>query len=265
MIANVGKHQATVLGNTDYEFSFPVKDKIELFGLTIDNELNFKQHITILCEKINNQFNVIRRFRKLISTSTMLRLYKAFILPHFYYCSIVWHFCGKRNTDKMEALNKRILRFILKDNDSNYSQLLEKARTATLFNKRVQNMLLILFKSLYFDNYPKYLKDLFVLRSTTYSLRGTNILSLPKPYTTTYGLQSFRYLATKSWNSLPDYFRSVFNFNEFRNLICSYNFSDNVSSFIRIHNVHISLKFYLIICIFLSYMYIFLVLHPRRY
>ena len=129
MIANVGKHQATVLGNTDYEFSFPVKDKIELFGLTIDNELNFKRHITILCEKMNNQFNVIRRFRKLISTSTMLRLYKAFILPHFYYCSIVWHFCGKRNTDKMEALNKRILRFILKDNDSNYSQLLEKAGT----------------------------------------------------------------------------------------------------------------------------------------
>ena len=36
-------------------------------------------------------------------------------------------------------------------------------------------MLLILFKSLYFDNYPKYLKDLFVLRSTTYSFTGTNI------------------------------------------------------------------------------------------
>ena len=61
----------------------------------------------------------------------MLQLYKAFIFPHFYYCSI-WHFCGKRNTDKMEALNKRILKFILKDNDSNYSQLLEKAGTATL-------------------------------------------------------------------------------------------------------------------------------------
>ena len=59
----------------------------------------------------------------------MLQLYKAFILPHFYYCSI-WHFCGKRNTDKMEALNKRILKFILKDNDSNYSQLLEKSRNS---------------------------------------------------------------------------------------------------------------------------------------
>ena len=62
----------------------------------------------------------------------------------------------------MEALNKRILRFILKENDSNYSQLLEKAGTATLYNKRIQKMLLVLFKSLYFDDYPKYLKDLFV-------------------------------------------------------------------------------------------------------
>ncbi|CAH3153863.1 unnamed protein product, partial [Porites lobata] len=31
---------------------------------------------------------------------TLLKLYKAFILPHFYYCSSVWHFCGARNADK---------------------------------------------------------------------------------------------------------------------------------------------------------------------
>ena len=39
---------------------------------------------------VNNQFSVMTRFGKLMSTETMLRLYKAYILPHFYYCSIVW-------------------------------------------------------------------------------------------------------------------------------------------------------------------------------
>ena len=58
----------------------------------------------------------------------MLRLYKAFILPTFIIAPLFGIFVASAlNTDKMEALNKRILRFILKNNDSSYSQLLEKA------------------------------------------------------------------------------------------------------------------------------------------
>ena len=43
---------------------------------------------------------------------------EAYILPYFYYCSPVWHFCGARDADKLEALNKIILRFILGDYSS---------------------------------------------------------------------------------------------------------------------------------------------------
>ena len=60
------------------------------------------------------------RFRKLIPRDTLLKLYKAYILPHFYYCSSVWHFCCARDADELEALNKRILRFILGDYSSPY-------------------------------------------------------------------------------------------------------------------------------------------------
>ena len=72
--------------------------------------------ISSICKKVNNQLNVMIRFRKLISKAALIKLYKAFILPHFYYCSSVWHFCGARNTDKIKVLNKRILRFIVTSN-----------------------------------------------------------------------------------------------------------------------------------------------------
>ena len=75
----------------------------------------------------NNQFSVMTRFGKLMSTETMLRLYKAFILPHFYYCSMVWHFSSKQDSDKLDLLNKRILRFIFKGFNSEYNNLLKKA------------------------------------------------------------------------------------------------------------------------------------------
>ena len=51
--------------------------------MTVDNRLSFDNHISVICKKINNQFNVMPRFRKLFNKEMLLKLYKAFILPHF--------------------------------------------------------------------------------------------------------------------------------------------------------------------------------------
>ena len=96
------------------------------------------------------------RFGKLMSTETMLRLYKAFILHHFYYCSMVWQLSSKQDSDKLDLLNKRILRIIFKDFNSEYTNLLKKAGTANLKGKRLQNTILTIFKCLHFSDYPIY-------------------------------------------------------------------------------------------------------------
>ena len=62
MLVNESKHQGLVLGDTDYSFSFPVKDTLEIFGMEIDNKLDFSSHVSNLCKRINNQFNVMLRF-----------------------------------------------------------------------------------------------------------------------------------------------------------------------------------------------------------
>ena len=149
MIVNPDKHQAMVLGNSDYQFSFPVKNSIDLLGISIDSELSFNHHISNVCEKINNQFSVLKSFKSLITRNVMLRLCKAFVLPHFQYCSLIWHFCGTRNHDKLETLDKRILRFVFNDTNSSYDELLKKAETASLYNGRIHNMLIVVFKSLF--------------------------------------------------------------------------------------------------------------------
>ena len=215
MIVNESKHQGLVLGDTDYSYSFPVKDTLEIFGMEIDNKLDFSSQISNLCKRINNQFNVMLRFRKLIPRDTLLKLYKAYILPHFDYCSSVWHFCGTQNTDKLEALNKRILRFTLGDYLSPYDSLLNRVNSNSLCNKRVQNFFILLYKSLFFTYFPAYMKDIFSFRFSSYNLRGNNILSLRKPRTTSYGLNSFSYFSSKLWNTLPDSI-SMSAFTDFR-------------------------------------------------
>ena len=59
--------------------------------------------------------------------------------------------------------------------------------------------------------------------SSTYFLRGHNMLCLPKPLTTSYGINSFSYLAATSWNSLPDHHRTISDFTSFRRLISTGN------------------------------------------
>ena len=85
MIVNETKHQAMVFGDTDFIFSFPINNAIDIFGLIVDDKLTFSDYISTICRKINNQFNVLIRFHKLVSKDTLLKLYRAFILPHFYY------------------------------------------------------------------------------------------------------------------------------------------------------------------------------------
>ena len=64
-------------------------------------------------------------------------------------------------------------------------------------------------------------KDMFTVWSSSYNLRGNHILALPNPKTTTYGLHSFSYLASKIWNSLPDTYKTL-NFQEFKQEILRY-------------------------------------------
>ena len=226
MISNPNKHQAMVLGNKlHYRFSFPTKDSLELFGMTIDQDLNFDKHIINICKKVNDQFNVMKRFSNLVSKHTMLLFYRNFIVPRFNYCADIWHFCGARNTKKLEDLNKRTLRFILNEHNLSYSELLETTSQVSLYNKRLASMLTTCYKCIHYERYPKYLKQILNRRSG-YSLRGTDIIDLPKVMTTKYGLHSFQYEAVKRWNSFPDSCRVQDTLRKFIKSISDVNFEN---------------------------------------
>ena len=46
-----------MLGDTDYNFSFPVKYTLLTFGMKIDNNLDFSGHISNVCKKVNMVIN----------------------------------------------------------------------------------------------------------------------------------------------------------------------------------------------------------------
>ena len=64
-------------------------------------------------------------------------LYLSFIAPHFNYCFQTWHFCSKGATNKLEKINERAMRFVVKDKHSKYEELLRQLGLSTLQNQRL--------------------------------------------------------------------------------------------------------------------------------
>jgi hypothetical protein len=55
------------------------------------------------------------------------------------------------------------------------------------------------------------------------ALKHQKSINQPTVKTTRYGLNSFRYYASKTWNELSDHFRKETYFNHFKSLINSWN------------------------------------------
>ena len=138
-----------------------------------------------------------KRMQKLLSFETRRDLYKAFILPHFNYCSETWHFCNKKSADKLEMVNKRALRFVFRDKSSPYEELCQRIGLSSLREQRLAKILSTVFKILASYAGPASLRDLMTVRCSTYNLRNTTILDLPKVQSTSFGLRSWRYAASK--------------------------------------------------------------------
>jgi hypothetical protein len=194
---NRGIPQGSVLGLLLQQTS-----SVKLLGVTLDNKLNFHDHIANLGRKVGQQVAVLNRLKRLIPFESKIRLYNSFILSYLNYCSTVWHFCRKSDSNKLEKLNERALRTVFQDRSSNYETLLNQAKKTTLYNRRLQDIAVLIYKA--HNQSPQYINQLFELRMSNYNLRGIDMLTLPRFNTVTYGKNSLRYMGPKIRNSLPD-------------------------------------------------------------
>ena len=114
-----------------------------------------------------------------------------------------------------ELKNVHALRFVYKDKKSSYDRLLNWIGLhSTLEGRRIQDML-ITINSCFQEKAANPIVDLLKVKLTKYTLRGTNMLSLPEVRSTKHGLRFFRYFAAKTWNALPDSIRAMAGTREF--------------------------------------------------
>ena len=186
MEANPDKFQFMLLGKSvipekkSLKFSnveIQCETSVKLLGVTLYYKLNFNERINFLAAKAGGQLSSLSKVRRFLDIDSKLILVKTFILSHFRYCPIVWHFCGKLNANKLENIQKRALKLALDHSNEDYGQLLAKANltTGTLEIKRQKCILIEVYKSIN-NLIPVYLNDLFTRVYGSFSKGGKNVV-----------------------------------------------------------------------------------------
>ena len=223
MEANPSKFQAiTVNAAEDPRAHINLGDKViiaestvKLLGVHLDDHLNFNQQTKELCRKAASQLNVLQRLARHLDQGCRMSIFRAFILTHFNYCALVWHFCGATNTKKLERIQCRALRFVFLDFNSDYTTLLVRAGLPTLELARKREILVEVYKAVMHLS-PPFMWGLFTQKLTRYNLRNSNQLNIPHSNTTKYGLRSFSTYGATLWNSLPGHIKSCGDLNSFK-------------------------------------------------
>ena len=205
------------------DYSIKPKDNVKILGLHLDNKLKFDEHITKLCQNAGKQVQVISRLRHVLDEETKLLLYNCFVECYFNYCSIVWHFCSKYNTYKLEKLQKKALKCVTLNFTSSYKELLHMCRKHPLYIVRMHKILELVFK-INQNMTPKYITDLIEMKNVYFNLRGEYNLNVPNFNTISYGRKSFRYISSFYWNMLPNEFKDFnsMSFSSFKKLLCNW-------------------------------------------
>ena len=117
-----------------------------------------------LLKKVFAKIAALLRLKRLVPFSTLLVLYRSFVLSHFEYCNSLLIGIGKTLNKKLEDANHYGLRTIMNLGRSiNYESTLRIADTNTLEHRRIEQSLTIFYKCYKENGRP--------LRTPNYSLQ----------------------------------------------------------------------------------------------
>ena len=120
MLANPSELQPMFLSNyknIEKNMSFVRKtitswDRVELLGITIDKNINFKRHIQNVCHKANSKIKALFRIGNVLNLEQAQVLAEAYISSNFRYCPLIWMFCSKMGDNLIIETHYRTLRYI---------------------------------------------------------------------------------------------------------------------------------------------------------
>ena len=188
-----------------YGSILPLVSQQKILGLTIDDNLTWKEHIVSLCNRLSSLTDLLYRILTFLDLESRLLFYNSYILPRIDYCLNIWGSASKELLDKIFKIQKRAGRSILcVSPETSSTCVFDKLRWMSVYQRIIYHKYLVMC-SIINNLSPVYLKQFIQCRHISqYHLRSdfSNNLSLPFPHTELFK-KSLQYSGAKLWNALP--------------------------------------------------------------
>ena len=172
-------------------------------GVTLTSDLRWNQHIGNITQKANRTLGFLRRNLQVKSPELKTTAYNTLVRPLVEYASPVWDPHTKTNIHKLEMVQRRAARYVLRkyNHTSSVGDMLDQLGWLTLQRRREMARLVLLYK----------------MRNGLIAINGeayTTPISRPSRHVHQYGYQiphskaefhsqSFFPRTIRQWNSLP--------------------------------------------------------------
>ena len=194
-LANLGYSPEIRLGDTSIK---RVYSAISL-GVYIDDRLSWSTHINHVAKKVSSVIGGLRQIRQFVNDDTLLTIYNSLIQPSFDYCDLVWDNLSKGLATRLQKLQNRAGRVILRAAyDVSSEDVLKELGWSDLKTRRAKHKATQMFK-ISTGEAPNYLTDRFfkVEARNPYNVRNTELnINLPLPKTD-FMKRSFLYAGPK--------------------------------------------------------------------
>ena len=182
----------------------------KLLGVLFYEQLNFKSHIELICNKINKinkSIYCINRAKNLLSKKALKSLYFALVHPHLLYCINIYTCTAKSNLKRLITLQKKAIRTINHaPSNAHTLPLFTNAKILPLEKLMLQSKLTFMHSIEYGYGLPTFMNCWIKngIRNQNLNLRNADDYYIPNPR-----VDSFIFLACHSlWAYLSQLVRN---------------------------------------------------------
>ena len=202
-------------------------------GVLVTSTLDWKEQCSKALSKANQKLGMARRSCFFVIDSNRRRvLYLTLVRSQFEHCSIIWRPVTKTQTSCLEGLQKRAIKWILREEYMSYSQFtyIQKCRQLNIMpiEDRFDFLDLIFFFKIVKGLIPVDLPPYLTPYQGTSRLRSCHLddlcfvsSTLPRASTNAFA-KNFFYRTHTKWNHVPYEVREINSLSEFKSKLTAY-------------------------------------------
>ena len=224
LFINCAKSKVMLMGRSEENISPIILKGVNLeyvesfkyLGVIVDKKLNFKNHFNELIENIKRKVNYLYRCSNNLNMNNRIKVYKSIISPNFYYCPTILYFGTQENINKLQLLQNKCLRTILRcDRYTPVRNMLECLKLLNVKDFLYSQTMCFIYKLIH-EQLPTYLRFKMVSDIHEHYTRGNNRIYISKANKETTK-NSLNFRGFEEFNSLPDNIKNATSLIQFKN------------------------------------------------